>query len=956
MSRLRGLITLTLLAAGPTLWAQATATTGQIEGTVTDESGGALPSVTVSARNVGTGFERTASSDTSGFYRLNLLPLGTYEISVHLQGFATVKRPGVTLRVGETLTIPFPLKVATVEESVTVTAQAPVVEVARSLSANTINETSIDSLPINGRRFQDFVLLTPGAVVEGQRGGTSISGQRGINASYAIDGASYDNPFFGGIKGGERSGLSYTISQEAIQEFQVTNAGYSAEFGRSGGGVVNAVTKSGTNDFHGSAFWYFRNEGLSADNPSALVSAGFAPQSPSDFRQHQFGGSLGGPIQQDKAHFFLAYDQQARTEPITTRFQSSPAGVPGFDGEEGTFDRTNDVWTALARIDYRVSDANQFWVRYNFSKNQGDNGLPDGQRQPNDTVLYNAIEKDKTHTVVAQLSTVFSPTTLNEIRVQFAREDRPREPNTTDPTITVTGLGRTGRVTFLPSLQDDDRYQFLDNFTLIRGQHSVRAGFDLNFIHVQQPFFLSRAGGEYRFNSVADYVATATTGVQRYRDFRQGFGRAAVDFWQKEIAFYLQDSWKPRRNLTVNYGLRYEAQINPQPDDPNPALPGSDRIVSDKNNFGPRLGVAWDPWNDNKGVVRANAGYFFSRTPGLLFVSPFTTNGRAQLQLTFTPTSAGAPLFPNILSQPPTGIATPRTDANVFASNFDNPRTLQLSAGAERELLPNLSLGIDYVYAKGDQLERLFDVNIAPPSGTAADGRFLYRNPRPNVAFNRILEAQSTARSSYHGVTLSARKRFTAGESWYNRGLQFQAFYTWSRGKDDDSNERNFSGLFYQDWQNLAAEYTYSNNDIRHNFVANTTWNLAWDVQLGAIFLARSGLPYSHIANQDINFDGDFLNDRQFVDGRDTGRNTFRQPSFKRFDLRISKAVRLGQGRTLDLAVDVFNLLNAENLFVTESNRNFLGATAGTLNPNLDRPNAQTGEPRTAQISARFRF
>jgi hypothetical protein len=504
VSRLRGLITLTLLAAGPTLWAQATATTGQIEGTVTDESGGALPSVTVSARNVGTGFERTASSDTSGFYRLNLLPLGTYEISVQLQGFATVKRPGVTLRVGETLTIPFPLKVATVEESVTVTAQAPVVEVARSLSANTINETSIDSLPINGRRFQDFVLLTPGAVVEGQRGGTSISGQRGINASYAIDGASYDNPFFGGIKGGERSGLSYTISQEAIQEFQVTNAGYSAEFGRSGGGVVNAVTKSGTNDFHGSAFWYFRNEGLSADNPSALVSAGFAPQSPSDFRQHQFGGSLGGPIQQDKAHFFLAYDQQLRSEPITARFQSSPASVPGFDGEEGTFDRTNDIWTALARIDYRVSDANQFWVRYNFSKNQGDNGLPDGQRQPNDTVLYNAVEKDKTHTVVAQLSTVFSPTTLNEIRVQFSREDRPREPNTTDPTITVTGLGRTGRVTFLPSLQDDDRYQFLDNFTLIRGQHQVRAGFDLNFIHVQQPFFLSRAGGEYRFNSVAD--------------------------------------------------------------------------------------------------------------------------------------------------------------------------------------------------------------------------------------------------------------------------------------------------------------------------------------------------------------------------------------------------------------------------------------------------------------------
>jgi hypothetical protein len=949
-------LALALVLSARTLRAQATATTGQIEGTVSDATGAALPAVSVMARNAATGFERTAVSDATGFYRLSLLPLGTYEVSAQLQGFAGVKRSGLALRVGETLTAPFSLKVASVEESVTVTAEAPAVEVTRSLSANNVNQTAIESLPINGRRFQDFVLLTPGAVVENQRGGTAIGGQRGINASYAIDGADYDNPFFGGIKGGERSGLAYTISQEAIQEFQVSNAGYNAEFGRSGGGVVNAVTKSGTNDIHGSLFYYFRNEGLTSDNPDALVSAGYAPKSPVDFKQQQFGASLGGPIQKDKAHFFVAYDQQLRTEPITVKFSSNPSGVPGFDGQEGTFDRTNDVWTALARVDYNLNSSNHFWIRYNYSKNQGENGLVDSQRNLNDAVSYNGLEGDSTHTVVAQLSSVVSATALNEVRFQFAREDRPREPNTTDVTVNVTGMGRLGRVTFLPSLETDDRYQILDNFTLLRGAHSIRLGFDANFIHTAQPFFLSRSGGEYRFNSVADYLTTVNTGVQKYRDFRQGFGRADVDFWNQELALYLQDTWKARKNLTVNYGLRYEAQFNPTPDQPNPALPGSDKIVSDTNNFGPRFGVAWDPWNDGKGVIRANAGYFFARTPSLLFVSPFTSNGQAQLQLTFTPTTHGAPIFPNILSEAPSGASGPRSDANVFAPDFGNPRILQVSTGLEREVVSNLNLGVDYVYSRGYGLERLFDVNISPASGTAADGRLIYRNARPNARFNRILQAQSTAKSEYNAFTLSVKRRFTAGDHWYNKGLQFQAFYTWSKSKDDDSNERNFSGLFYQDFQNLGAEYTYSNNDVRHNFVANATWNLASDVQFGVIFAARSGLPYSHLANQDLNFDGDFGNDRQFIGGIDTGRNTYRQASYKRLDVRLSKAIRLGGRKALDLSVDVFNLLNSDNLFVTESNRNFLGAVAGTLNPNLDRPNAQVGDPRTAQLSARFRF
>ena len=417
--------------------------------------------------------------------------------------------------------------------------------------------------------------------------------------------------------------------------------------------------------------------------------------------------------------------------------------------------------------------------------------------------------------------------------------------------------------------------------------------------------------------------------------------------------------------LTVNYGLRYEAQIEPQPDKPNPGLAGSDRIPSDTNNVGPRAGVSWDPWKDNKGVIRFNTGLFYSRTPALLIVSPFTSNGQAQIQLTFTPTSPGAPLFPNNLAAAPTGVSVPRSNVFVFDPNFQNPRTLQTSIGIEREVLPDLTLSADFTYANMRSLQRLFDINVAPASGTAADGRLVYRNPRPNANFNLIDRSEPTAKGMYNAVTFSAKKRWSGSGQWYNRGLQFQAFYTTARSKDDDSNERKSFDVNYQDWQNVAAEYTWSNNDVRHNFLMNATWALAGDVQVGAIINARSGAPYSRVSSVDLNNDGaPNGNDRQFIDGKDTGRNSFRQPKYYRLDLRISKAVRFGGNRSVELAADIFNAFNAENLFVsgptsnsaTTGNQLFNGSGPGGLNPNVGVPDSQYGTPRTAQISLRLKF
>jgi hypothetical protein len=922
--------------------AQATAITGQIQGAIVDASGGALPGVSVTGVNAATGFTRIAITDGEGRYQLALMPVGTYTLSSELSGFAKVDRPNVLLSIGETVTINIEMRIAAVQETITVTTATPIVEIARTLPGTTLNERAIDSLPINGRRFQDFALLTPGAVVEGQRSGTSINGQRGINVSFNIDGTSWDNPFFGGIKGGERSNVAYTISQEVISEFQMSNAGYAAEFGRSSGGLMNAITKTGTNRVSGSGFWYFRNEGLVADDSFG--------RPPTDFRQHQFGASLGGPIVRSRTHFFGAYDQQIRSSPLNIEFtgaNKTGAGIPGFEGKAVSVSQTNDVWTSFARVDHQVNSGNTLWVRYNWSRNEGKNGL--GTSPTSAAAENSALEKDSTHTLVGAWTSILSAGRMNEMRVQFGREDRPREPNTTAVTINVTGLGTIGRTTFLPSLETDDRYQVADNFTWVSGRHSMRFGTDVNILHIQQPFFLSRSGGEYRFRSVADYLTTVQTGAQVYQDFRQGFGRTAVDFWQKMFAFYVQDTWSVRPSLTVNYGVRYEGQINPTPDAPNPALPESAQIPNDLNNWAPRAGISWDPWKDGRGVIRGSAGLYYAGTPALLMVSPITTNGLAAYQLTFAPTAAGAPIFPNILSAPPSGATVPRSDVNFFDPDFENPRTLQVSAGIERELFSETTFGVDVIVSDTQQLERLFDANLAPPSGTAADGRLLYGNPRPNQLFNRMLRAEATAKARYFGTVLSARRRWSGGTQWYNQGLQFQAYYTYGRAKDDDSNERNFSATFYQDWQNLDAEYTWSDTDVRHNFVVNATWRLAGDVQIAVIQSARTGRPFSLISGSDINGDGTFDQDRQFVNGVDTGRNSSRHPNFFRTDLRVTKQFRV-LTRSADVSFDLFNAFNNENKFVNLTNRRFLG------NSNAGVPNEQIGGSRQGQVSIRFQF
>jgi hypothetical protein len=386
---------LLVLALSAVVFGQSQASTGQISGVITDANGAVVANASVKAKNKETGLERSVTSSDDGLYTIVLLPTGTYTITAEAPSFAATTIDDVVVNVGRTADANVTMGASAVQATVLVSAEA--IQVTRNESDAIVNDTAIRTLPINGRRFQDFVTLTPTAQVDPSRGQISLAGQKGVNGNVTIDGADYNQPFFGGIRGGERSNLAFTVPQEAIKEFQVVATGYSAEFGRSTGGIVNAVTKSGTNSVRGSAFWLYRPSELARGNEftdaladQRLTALGVDPTLAAT--QHQFGGSVGGPIKKDKIFYFGAYEQQRFRAPRQIIF-SVPTGFPpsfitlsaaqqsvlGFyNGEQVGYTQTNDAYAGLGRVDWTINDLNNFNVRFSASKNDAKNAASRG--------------------------------------------------------------------------------------------------------------------------------------------------------------------------------------------------------------------------------------------------------------------------------------------------------------------------------------------------------------------------------------------------------------------------------------------------------------------------------------------------------------------------------------------------------------------------------------------------
>ncbi len=1008
-------------------WGQSQITAGTVQGDVLDEKGGSVAGATVEAKNLDTNFTQTDTTNTDGHFAFLSLAPGRYTLTINKAGFATIVQENVNLTVGQTITLPVTMKVSSVAQQIVVT-DVPIVEVTKTESSSTLDELAVATTPVLGRKFEDLLTLTPGvSISQGPDGDEiNINGQRGIFNNISLDGGDYNNGFFGEQMGGQRAAIDITL--EAVKEFQITASGANAEFGRSAGGVINVVTKSGTNAIHGSGFEYFRTEALTAATSDGKPLDGF--------RRNQFGGSFGGPLIKDKLFFFAA--GEGIRENLTRANLSAPLGpacsvatpVAGTDdaainasGEcqrvallnffktaafPSPFKNTDEGQPVIhqvrnaaifGRVDYNLNARNQIFGSYNF----------DWSKNPNETfdvptygTSANGIEgPSKIQAVNTNWFSTLSNTMLNEAHFTYARENRPR--NTINPSSvpdTAAGFGpsfRFGEPFFLEPAIDELFYRtdIRDNFSLVKGKHTWKLGGE--WIHSRNSqIFRGFFTGRYIFDSVSGFLHYATPGGT-------GFGPTAAEcadgtftdlskltnndtqcpngsaftggplllylqhgrtsstetldqsgqssIANEDFSLFVQDTWKIWRNFTFNYGLRWDAQHFPNPttapsktaysgDLSNPSFPSTGFIPNQNKEFQPRVGFAWDIRGNGKSALRASWGIFNARQNMLTQVGALTTNGVQQEEI-----AAGtclfknanvcqqssilgpAPTYPSIISAPPSLPFQP--GVTVFSKDYQNPRIYTTNVGYEQQVVGDYAMYADFTLSKGVHLTRFIDPNVGPVSIIPQNGDTAsYSGAAPFPDLGSITDTVSSAKSLYRGVTFGFRKRMS-------HHFLFDANYTYSVDKDDDSNERDPFTFRYADLHNLAAEYSNSDRDERHKFNAYSVADLPWGFHGNVRMQAHSAQPITP--------------EPRFVNGVDQGRNSLRKDNaFFTFDFGVDRPFHLGERMRLIPRIEMFNTFNNKN------NVNPLSTPAlfdfnGFLRVGV-------GDPRQAQLSVRFEF
>lgn len=720
-----------------------TAGTGTISGTITDPSDAAIAAATVEVRDADTGIVHSIQTDESGLYYAPFLQPGHYTVSATKEGFGRVEQKDILLEVGNKLSVNLSLPLKTTAETVTVTAEAPLIEPEKTDLSQTVSQTLSGNLPLNGRRWENFALLTPGVTTDGSHGLVSYHGISGLFNNSAVDGTSNQQAFFSEDRG--RTGVAYTYSLDAIQEFQVTSNAFSAEFGQAAGGVVNAVTKSGTNDLHGDIFYYLRYPSLNALDPLSK-SQGILTQP--EHQRQQFGGSVGGPIIKDRLFFFANYDGQRRSFPIIYTGPSSASNraavsgsnctaaiIPGITaaqcaaavnyilGNIGPQPRFGDQDIYLGKLDYQASTNNHLSVSFNFM----DWKAPDDY-QTNPTYFASSLGQNGsygTHDrfLVAHWNSVLSPTMVNDFRFQWSRDFEFYGANQSGPSVALGSSSSGGIFSYgmpnalpRPAFPDEHRLEFADSVSMVHGRHTFKFGVDISPIH-ELLINLFQGGGIYNyfFNAsnpaftfeawtadlynlplATDGANAATRIGKHYNTFAQAYdpitGEGKDDFYDVDYGFYGEDTWKMRSNVTFNLGLRYDIQWVPQPPKPNTSSALASYATSilniDKADIGPRIGIAWQISQNM--VVRGGYGIFYGKTTNSSFYDTRVENGVYQQTYncnanytsatSSSPAASCAPIFPNIIF-PALGpaLAAPFPGAIVPRSVNTNPTAATIS-------------------------------------------------------------------------------------------------------------------------------------------------------------------------------------------------------------------------------------------------------------------------------------
>jgi hypothetical protein len=937
-----------LLAFGNlSAYAQSAANSGQIGGAVLDPSGGAVVDVEVTIRNVDTNYARTVRTDNAGRYAVGPLPLGTYEVIVLPTNMAAATQT-VYVGLGARAQADFNLGLAGVRESVDVVAGARP-EPTNTFSKSVLTDVQLQNLPAPGRRIKNLFLLTPATQIEPECGGFSVSGQKGIFSSFNVDGGDYTSSHFCG-----HVEMGPTFAVEALQEIQVLRSTFSAEFGRSTGGVINLATKSGTNQFRGTGLYLFRNDKLTKRDPYGREQIN---------NGNQFGGSIGGPIVADRTFFFSAAEVQYNDKPVQVLYdQLDVQGVRGTPGAQALLSvAPENSLTAVSRleafvnkIDHRLSNGQNLVGRFDFTRNKvtssvgsfiNTNGLGADSLTNRDVTNSSPTSNRNNLTGMAQLMSVVGPAHVNELRIQAAREYRPWNPGA-GPEVTVregapfqtvaiygpqaTGLSY-GNVGYRFT---DKRYQIVDNFSIVSGAHTMKVGVDANLVFTNVAFNPGE-NGIYRFDGLANYLA------RRPAQYTQFAGSGEVHGHKHQIAGYLQDEWRALPGFTISPGFRYEMTLLPDYETatvPQNRAPLATRIPDDKRMIGPRLGMAWDLGQDGKTVLRAASGIFYAPPYITLFEQAITSNGgnpelsstinlatTAEILAAFNSIGvelANAPLnsLPvftlaqlNRLRSPESRLAQ-STNVFYFDENFRLPRSVQFRGALERQLATGVMATVDYTHIAVSRMDRVRDINLPAPT-VDATGRPVYtpspaisiNSLRPDPRFGAIYVTESSARSLYRGMTASINVR----RPWFVA----DAAYTLGFSKSHDDHENGgYSSANYVDVNSLENEYGWSNIDQRHQFTTNGVIFLPRGFQFASQMRFNSGRPFSPRTGVDSNRDG-ILNDRPMLNGQVVRRNEdYRKQGFADTSVRIQKNFTLPGEKMFSITAEAFNLFNVANM------------------------------------------